>query len=232
MTANLEKTMKKRIITIDIETLPTEEPFESKLFWQTEEEYSKTALDASLGRILCIGYCEENETGEKIEQGVFGWREETKDFEPDESLILADFWQYIRGFQKGIDLIIGHNILGFDLPFIIQRSVINSVRPTVNFDLYKFQKSPIFDTMLRWDFYKYGNSTSLKKLAYAFGLNCPKSGDIDGSNIHQAFQQKRLKEIRQYCLRDVETTHKIWQKMTFRDQAKPEVQHKDLALAA
>ncbi len=55
--------MKKRIITIDIETLPTSEPFESKLFWETEEEYRKTGLDSSLGRILCIGYCEENEQG-------------------------------------------------------------------------------------------------------------------------------------------------------------------------
>lgn len=31
--------MKKRIITIDIETLPCDESFESKLFWETEEEY-------------------------------------------------------------------------------------------------------------------------------------------------------------------------------------------------
>ena len=55
--------MKKRIITIDIETLPTAEPFETKLFWKTEEQYRKTACDANLGRILCIGYSEQDETG-------------------------------------------------------------------------------------------------------------------------------------------------------------------------
>ena len=76
--------MKKRIITIDIETLPTAEPFEAKLFWETEEQYRKTACDANLGRILCIGYCEQNEIGAIVEHGCFGWREETKDFEPDE----------------------------------------------------------------------------------------------------------------------------------------------------
>lgn len=225
--------MKKRIITIDIETLPCSEPFETKLFWETEEEYSDTALDSALGKILCIGYCEENEHGEIIERGVFGWREETKDFEPDEAGVLQDFWAYIKGFQTNLDTIIGHNILGFDLPFIIQRSVINSIKPTYKFDLYKYQKKPIFDTMLRWDFYVFKKSTSLKKLAYAFGLNCPKSGgDIDGSKVYQAHQQGRHEEIKQYCLRDVDTTHKIWQKMCFIETAKNNKKPKDLALAA
>lgn len=207
--------MKKRIITIDIETLPTNEPFESKLFWETEEEHGKTGLDASLGRILCIGYCEQNEHGEIIKRGCFGWNETSKSFETDESLILIDFWQYVRGFQKGIDLLIGHNILGFDLPFIIQRSVISGVKPSINFNLYKYQKSPIFDTMLRWDFYVFKQSTSLKKLAYAMGLKCPKSGDIDGSKIYEAFEQGRFEEIYKYCMQDVEATYDIWRKMCF-----------------
>lgn len=224
--------MKKRIITIDIETLPSSEPFESKLFWETEEEYGKTALDSSLGRILCIGYCEENETGEIIERGCFGWNTGTKSFEGDESVILTEFWQYIRGFQKGIDLIIGHNILGFDLPFIIQRSVIHGIKPTVNFDLYKYQKTPVFDTMLRWDFYVFKNSTSLKKLAFAFGLKCPKSGDIDGSKIYEAFNEGRFEAIYKYCLQDVEATHKIWRKMCFTNPPKTIVKQRGLAIAA
>ncbi len=208
--------MKKRIITIDIETLPTSEPFESKLFWETEEEYRKTGLDSSLGRILCIGYCEENEHGEIIEKGCFGWNDETGTFEEDESILLIDFWAYVKGFQKGLDLLIGHNILGFDLPFIIQRSVIHGIKPTVNFDLYKFQKTPVFDTMLRWDFYAFKKSTSLKKLCYALGLQCPKSGDIEGSKLYEAFEQGKFEEIRTYCLQDVEATHNIWRKMNFK----------------
>ena len=225
--------MKKRIITIDIETLPTSEPFESKLFWETEEEYSKTGLDSSLGKILCIGYSEQNEHGEIIEKGCLGWNEETQTFETDESVLLNDFWQYVKGFQHRIDLLIGHNILGFDLPFIIQRSVINGVKPTVNFDLYKYQKTPVFDTMLRWDFYTFKKSTSLKKLAYALGLKCPKSGDIDGSKIYEAFNQGRFAEIHKYCMQDVEATYDIWRKMCFTYNCR-EVQKvsQNLALAA
>lgn len=224
--------MKKRIITIDIETLPSVEPFESRLFWETEEEYYATALDSALGKILCIGYCEENEHGEIIGKGCFGWNENTQDFERDESVLLNDFWQYVRGFQKNLDLLIGHNILGFDLPFIIQRSTVNGIKPTVNFNLYKFQKFPVFDTMLRWDFYAFKKSTSLKKLAYALGLKCPKSGDIDGSKIHEAFAQNRFTEIHKYCLQDVQATHDIWRKMTFRHQTEIHQTDRNLALAA
>lgn len=208
--------MKQRIITIDIETLPTAEPFDAKLFWETEEQYRKTACDANLGRILCIGYAEQDETGAVIERGCFGWREETGDFELAEEVILAEFWQYLRGFNTHRDLIVGHNILDFDLPFIVQRSIIQNVRPTVDFYFGKYKNAPIFDTMHVWDCWKWGGKTSLKKLAYALGLECPKADDIDGSKIYDAFIEERFEEIHKYCLRDVETTRNAWRKMNFK----------------
>jgi hypothetical protein len=207
--------MPKRIITIDIETLPVSEPFESKLFWETEEEFRKTACDANLGRILCIGYSEQNEFGAITEHGCFGWREETMDFEPDESIILAEFWDFILGFSTSSDLIIGHNIMDFDLPFIVQRSIIKGVRPTVDFYFGKYRNQPIFDTMRVWDCWKWGGATSLKKLAYALKLENPKAGGIDGSNIFEAFTKGRFEEIYKYCMRDVKVTRNAWRKMNF-----------------
>ncbi|MDQ3748725.1 MAG: ribonuclease H-like domain-containing protein [Acidobacteriota bacterium] len=206
----------KRIITIDIETLPVNERFESKLFWETEEQYRKTACDANLGRILCIGYCEQDESGAITEHGCFGWREETKDFEPDERTILAEFWAFMRGFDVSRDLVIGHNIMDFDLPFIVQRSIIKGVRPTVDFYFGKYRNAPIFDTMRVWDCWKWGGATSLKKLAFALGLECPKADDIDGSNIYDAYLASRFEEIYRYCMRDVKTTRNAWRKMNFK----------------
>lgn len=207
--------MKQRIVTIDIETLPTAEPFETKLFWETEEQYRKTACDGNLGRILCIGYTEQDETGAVVERGCFGWREETQDFETDEQMILAEFWQFLSGFSTHRDLIIGHNILDFDLPFIVQRSIIKNVRPTVDFYFGKYRNAPIFDTMHVWDCWKYGGKTSLKKLAFALGLECPKTDDIDGSKIYDAYLEGRFEEICKYCMRDVKTTSNAWRKMNF-----------------
>src|SRR5688500_8710091 len=109
--------MKK--ITIDCETLPTALPFEDRKFWETEEEYRKTALDGNLGRLLCIGYIQESSDGSPLEYGCIGWNKETESFETDEAVILVQFWELMRGFNIGRDLIIGHNILCFDLPFIL-----------------------------------------------------------------------------------------------------------------
>lgn len=201
------------MITIDIETLPTAEPFESKLFWTTEEQYRKTACDANLGRILCIGYAEQNERGAVVERGCFGWREEARDFETDEEIVLAGFWQLLRGFDVSRDLIVGHNIMDFDLPFIVRRSIIKNVRPTVKFYFGKYRKAPIFDTMRVWDCLKWGRSTSLRKLAFALGLEGPKTEDIDGSKIYDAFLEGRFEEIYRYCRRDVETTRRAWNTM-------------------
>lgn len=207
--------MNRRIITIDIETLPTSEPFESKLFWETEEEYLKTACDANLGRILCIGYSEQNETGAIVSHGCFGWQPETKTFETSEEILLAEFWAYLTSFKTGTDLIIGHNIMDFDLPFIVQRSIILGVRPTVDFYFGKYREAPIFDTMRVWDCWKWGGATSLKKLAYALGLECPKAGGIDGGNLYEAYLERRYEEIYQYCMRDVKVTRNAWRKMNF-----------------
>jgi DNA polymerase elongation subunit (family B) len=226
--------MKKRIITIDIETLPCDESFESKLFWETEEEYRNTALDGNLGRILCIGYCEQNETGSIINYGCFGWQQETRTFEEDESVLLAQFWQYMKGFQKGCDLLIGHNIINFDMSFIYKRSIANDVRPSVDLSLHKYQDKPIFDTMLRWDKFTFSKngSSSLEKVAYALGLSNPKAGEITGKNLYQAFLDERFEEIYEYCMKDVKATRNIWRKMEFTYPQKVETQTRTLALAA
>ena len=111
------------------------------------EPHRKTACDANLGRILCTGHSEQNETGAIVWHGCFGWRAYTKDFEPLYQIILTELWKYLTGFKPATDLIIGHNIMDFDLPFIMQRSIINNVRPTVDFYFGKYREAPIYDTM-------------------------------------------------------------------------------------
>ena len=212
--------MTERIITIDIETLPTNEPFESRLFWETEEEFRKTALDAHLGRNLCIGYSEQNEFGAVTDHGCFGWCQNSRNFKTDEKVLLAEFWQFLSGFNTSHDLIIGHNIMDFDLPFIVQRSIINGVIPTVDFYFGKYRAAPIFDTMRVWDCWKWGGKTSLKKLAFALGLEDPKAGGIDGSNLYEAYLEGRFEEIHKYCMRDVKVTRNVWRKMNFTFPAK------------
>lgn len=207
----------KRIITIDIETLPIDEAKESNLFWENEEGFLSTALDGALGRILCIGYTEQNDSGKIVSHGCFGWNEFDRKFEMDEAKMLTEFWGYLKGFNLNRDILIGHNILGFDLPFIKKRSFIYNVEQTVNFDCYKYQKKTIFDTMLHFDSWVWSKegSTGLKKLAYAFGLTCPKEilGDL---KVYDAYLAGEFQKIHDYCKADVKTTHLIWRKLMSR----------------
>ena len=65
--------IKNRTITIDIETLPVE----ANSFPQTQdtnsktEDFLKTALNGDFGRVLCIGYSDE-QSGERPTAGVLG----------------------------------------------------------------------------------------------------------------------------------------------------------------
>ncbi len=209
--------MSQRIITIDIETLPIDVPPESNLFWEDAEGFRNTALDGALGRILCIGYTEQNDSGKITAHGCFGWNELEQNFEMDEAKMLTEFWDYLKDFNPCRDLIIGHNILGFDLPFIKKRSLIFGIEQTINFDCYKYQKKPVFDTMLHFDSWVWSKegSTSLKKLAYAFGLDSPKEilGEL---SIYDTFCAKEFKKLHDYCKADVKATHLIWRKLTGR----------------
>jgi DNA polymerase elongation subunit (family B) len=205
----------KRFITIDIETLPIDESPEANLFWEDEEGFLKTALDGTLGRILCIGYLEQNDMGKIIAHGCFGWNEAERKFEMDEPKTLAEFWDFMKSFDINRDLIIGHNIMEFDLPFIIQRSLIKAVQPTVRFSFAKYRNQPIFDTMCEWDCWKWGKKTSLEKLAFAFGLENPKT-KINQKSVFEMFQDGEYQKLHDYCMSDVKATHLIWRKLAGR----------------
>jgi DNA polymerase elongation subunit (family B) len=221
-----------QIITIDCETLPTALPFEEKAFWETNEEYRKTALDGNLGRLLCIGYTREFSDNRKLEYGCLGWNAEAGSFETDEAVVLAGFWKLLRDFNRFRDTIVGHNIMDFDLPFIIKRSIINGIRPTVDFCFARYQRQPIFDTMREWDCWNFKSRTSLDKLAIALNLPSPKDGEITGANLYDAYLEGRYREIYEYCMRDVKTTRNIYRKMNFTFPQTQPAETKNLAALA
>jgi len=121
----------------------------------------------------------------------------------------------MRDFNRFKDTIVGHNIIDFDLPFILKCSIINGVRPTVDFCFARYQRQPIFDTMREWDCWSYKDWTSLDKLAIVLGLPSPKDGEITGANLYEAYLEGSHREIYEYCMRDVKTTRNAYRKMNF-----------------
>lgn len=183
-------------------------------FMSFEDFYDKTGTDGTYGRICTIAYAINDEPV----QSLTG----------DEREMVKKFWE-VAGRA---DLFIGHNIRDFDLPFIMQRSVVLGVKPTWNkfeepgkkpWDMQKFlsfaryKNLPIFDTMWEWSNWvdKWSNKT-IEHISLALGIPTPKEG-IDGSEVWSFYQKGKIKEIAEYCIRDVETVRAVYKRMTFED---------------
>jgi len=114
---NPQATQYRRTVVLDIETV------------SLDPNLAKGALDALTGRIVCVGML--------IDDGAA--LSETAIASEDEAQILTEFWSTIRP----ADVIVGHNIHEFDVPFLRQRSWILGIRPTRTIDLRKFYTADV-----------------------------------------------------------------------------------------
>jgi DNA polymerase elongation subunit (family B) len=171
-------------------------PFDAEDF---EQFLLSTSFDGAFGRILCIGYAFDDEP--------------TKALAGDEREILARFWELARD----ANLFVGHNVMDFDLRFIYQRSVVCGIQPSVQLNFARYRSSPMYDTMKEWVKWSF-NNVGLEHIALALGIPTPKEG-IDGSQVFDFYKAGKLDEIVEYCKRDVETTRKVYKRMTFRGEA-------------
>lgn len=191
----------------DIETLPAEESDFKKLekIYKTKkkkgihkgtlEEYIEmTGLDGTWGRIFCISYAFNDDPIDCLSG--------------DEKDIIKSFWK----LAVDADMYIGFNVLDFDLKFIIQRSIIHQIQPTVDIPFARFRNFPVYDIM--WEWTKWQSKISMDELAHAMNLKSSKK-DLDGSQVHEYYQKGKLKEIEKYCNADVELTRQIFKKMNF-----------------
>ena len=113
---------------------------------------------------------------------------------------------------------IGHNVAAFDLRFLMQRHIINGVRPHVVIgraaQAKPWEQDKVFDTLIQWA----GNGAkaggSLDKLCKAMSISSPKDG-IDGSMVWDFVRDGRIDEVAEYCARDVAATRTLHRRMTF-----------------
>jgi len=179
-----------------------------------EEFLDKTGLDGAYGRVLVISYA--------IDDGPV----QSLCNPENEREVLEQFWDV----SAGIDLFVGHNVRDFDLPFIMQRSIVLRVKPswsiyqeagkkpwemTKYLSFARYQNVPIFDTMWEWSRWvdKWSNK-NLEHIALALGIPTPKTG-INGSQVAEFYKNGKVKEICDYCERDVETTRAVYKRMIF-----------------
>jgi hypothetical protein len=107
----------------------------------TDEQFRLLALHAEYGRVLAIGVIVEDDW-QIVHQGLLGRERPTGHFHLDECRTLRAFWKLFQGFNAGHDLVVGHNVLDFDLPFLYKRSRINRIHPSILFSFARYRSAP------------------------------------------------------------------------------------------
>ena len=206
-------------LTLDIETVPLLRELSEiqndelnkklkKYYRGTEEvstdEYEDTkrmlmATNPLLGEIVCIGLMKTNDIGQYDTLSLIG----------EEADILDRFWKQLKTFSG---LYISYNGLNFDVPYIIKRSMKHKILPTNNnfLNTKRFLKFPHFDVMQVLADFNPMQYATLKLACESFGIASPKEGEIKAENVAEAFRDGRIKEIAEYCLKDVVATYKLY----------------------
>jgi hypothetical protein len=129
-------------------------------WWSNQVD--RAALDPVVGRVVAIGYKFPYSDKEKV---IIDGLTEMGSHDLEEMQIIRNFWDRFTETAFSYGHIIGHNIEGFDLPFLMKRSWLLGVpvSPVVMSGRY-FHKN-VVDTMKVWCCHAFKETISLDKLA-------------------------------------------------------------------
>lgn len=165
------------------------------------EAIHRTGLNGAYGSICCIGWAIDGEPAASLDMHR----------QDDETDMLAGFFDLAsRRIGNRRPVIVGHNVIGFDLRFVWQRAIVLGVK--VPGWLPRDPKpwdGNVFDTMTAWAGSR--DTISMDNLCAALGIE-GKDG-IDGSMVAGMWESGEYDAIAKYCRQDVERTRAIHQKM-------------------
>jgi hypothetical protein len=207
----------ERLLRLGNMRLEQQQRYLEDIVVEEERCYQLGSLSAASGRILSIAVHEGPVPGldfggieQPESERVFGIDEAGE--QQDEKKSLLAFLDYMKNFDPESDELVGHNILGFDLPFIFQRCLVHciSARPLV--DLGDYRVRGVFDTMHAW-WLGAKRFVSLDDVAWGLGIESSKTATAEGSKVFELYQAGKLGEIREYNLNDVRVTRKVYERM-------------------
>jgi DNA polymerase elongation subunit (family B) len=177
------------------------------------------ALSPYAGKIVVIGMMNP-ETGKG-----FVWREgpgpreaETspdgrfETVECDEKTMLEEFWEKLRKFEQFVTF----NGRSFDGPFLSVRSAIHGLKPSRNLTGYRYsveEHVDLLDVLTFFGSVSWDQRPSLHMACMGFGVPSPKTEEVHGYTVDDFYRQGRLREIADYCRRDVEATAELYRRV-------------------
>lgn len=176
-----------------------------------QEKFHKTGTDWRHGRVLCISagiddlpietVWADYRTGDAVDCDEV----EAKLIENFEAMLDARLHTAGRHTADWV----GHNIIGFDLPWLYYRALkygvdkLARLMPFIKFD------RRIYDTQQRWLGPNYSGNVKLDDICTYLGLLTKEDSGMHGSEVYQAWLDKRDEEIRLYCEDDVERLRQV-----------------------
>lgn len=161
---------------------------------------SRAALSATTGRVIAIGYLQP---GLQVQPAILGSNIVA---DVTESAILRDFWQMFGQWLDAKTTIVGHNIFGFDLPFLIRRAwkygldVPSGIRQGG-----RWWNPLIRDTMVEWQMGP--GMVKLDSLARYFKIG-QKTEGVSGADFARLWAEDH-KLAEEYLRNDVTMTAKV-----------------------
>ncbi|MFT5832099.1 MAG: DNA polymerase elongation subunit (family B) [Candidatus Paceibacteria bacterium] len=183
----------------------------------SEEAQEKLGLSPFTGEVVSLAmYDLERKQGvvyfvaddSVLDYSQDGWKYKVR----SEKQILEDFWESANSY----DVFVTFNGRSFDIPFLIHRSIINDVRPSVALvgQRYITRQTTPYHVDLLDEFSFYGamrRRPSLQLLCNSYGIPYAKEG-VGGEDITELFTHKKFRDIAEKNAADVIATTELFEK--------------------
>ncbi len=182
---------------LDIETVPLQinDDYIMRYLMDKKLTDASRSMDPNYSKIIVI---------------CLKYNNEIKLLTGEEKEILTLFWNFIK---ENNFIIVTHNGYGFDVPFIIVRSIVNNIATSseINLNHWNMLKSNHFDTMLLFSQNIFTN-TNLRIVARLNNIDFEDDG-ITGRDIERLYNEGKLDIIKEHCKKDIEILEKLFNKV-------------------
>jgi hypothetical protein len=171
---------------------------EEKIKRMNEVFSKRTALVPEFAKIICVSVAFVMDNGEIKKQTFSG---------DDEKELLKGVKTLLDRCHKLDFYLCGHNLKNFDIPMLAKRMIINGILPSKILPDYNTKPWEVkaIDTKEIWQYGAYTAIGSLDLMCTCLGIESSKNGEVSGEFVHEYYWEKKmLKEISEYCDKDVE----------------------------
>jgi len=186
--------------------------------WRYQELKTGLGFSPLTGSIVALGvydvmratgtvYYVGGDATEETSEGQFFYKPRS------EAELLTAFWDGVTHY----DAVVTFNGRAFDLPFILHRSIVHAVLPSVDLLRYRYltQQAPPYHIDLQDQLTFYGAMSrrpNLHLFCRAYGIVSPKVDGVCGDDVTTLFREGRFRDIAAYNERDLMATAALFTK--------------------